>query len=261
MISCVRITVASLVASGLLVACAGNGAAADPPRLDDTAWVLSDLPGRTLAAGSRVTLRFEGGGATGSDGCNRYGLGYEAAGETIRIASSAGISTQMACPPEIMQQAEAFRAALGAASHFRIDGGNLQFLRDGAVVATLAPQSQVLADTKWEVTGYNNGRQAVVSVLNGTRLSIGFSADGKASGFAGCNRFSGTFESQGTSLSFGPVATTRMACASPDGVMEQEQAFLKALETVSTARFEGDRLELRTRDGALAMTLGRSPGE
>src|SRR5690606_5307243 len=108
---------------------------------------------------------------------------------------------------------------------------------------------------------YNNGRQAVVSVLNGTRLSIGFPADGKASGFAGCNRFSGTFESQGTSLSFGPVATTRMACASPDGIMEQEQAFLKALETVSIVRFEGDRLELRTRDGELAMTLGRSPGE
>lgn len=165
MISCVRITFVSLVASGLLVACAGNGAAADPPRLDDTAWVLSDLPGRTLA------------------------------------------------------------------------------------------------DTKWDVTGYNNGRQAVVSVLNGTRLSIGFPADGKASGFAGCNRFSGTFESQGTSLSFGPVATTRMACASPDGIMEQEQAFLKALETVSIVRFEGDRLELRTRDGELAMTLGRSPGE
>jgi heat shock protein HslJ len=37
--------------------------------------------------------------------------------------------------------------------------------------------------------------------------------------------------------------------------MEQEQQFLKALETVATMRMEGDRFELRTADGALAVTL------
>jgi heat shock protein HslJ len=46
-------------------------------------------------------------------------------------------------------------------------------------------------------------------------------------------------------------------CASPAGVMEQEQQFLKALETVTTARMEGDRLELRTATGALAATLAK----
>jgi heat shock protein HslJ len=43
--------------------------------------------------------------------------------------------------------------------------------------------------------------------------------------------------------------------------MEQEQQFLKALETVATARQEADRLELRTADDALAVSLGRLPTE
>jgi heat shock protein HslJ len=51
-----------------------------------------------------------------------------------------------------------------------------------------------------------------------------------------------------------------MMCTKPEGVMEQEQQFLKALETVATARFEGDRLELRTAEGALAITLTKAAG-
>jgi heat shock protein HslJ len=51
-----------------------------------------------------------------------------------------------------------------------------------------------------------------------------------------------------------------MMCANPERVMEQEQQFLKALETVATAGFEGDRLELRTATGALAMTLTKEGG-
>ena len=50
---------------------------------------------------------------------------------------------------------------------------------------------------------------------------------------------------------------TRRMCATP-GVMEQERFFLKALETVATMRMEGDGLELRTKDGALAVGLLRS---
>jgi len=43
-------------------------------------------------------------------------------------------------------------------------------------------------------------------------------------------------------------------------VMEQERQFLRALETVATARFEGDRLELRSAEGQLAVTLTKASG-
>lgn len=255
-----RLALAGIALAGLLPACAAVPPAAEPPSLDNTAWVLSALPGRTLVPGATVTLRFEAGRASGSDGCNRYAVPYTASGSTLKTEAG-GVSTQMACPPEVMQQAEAFMAGLTGAHSYRIEGEQLQLLgTDGAVRAGLAAQPKGLADTTWHVTGYNNGKQAVVSVLKDTTLTMAFSADGRVSGSAGCNLYSGSYTSSGAALSFGPAAATRKMCARPERIMEQEQQFLAALESVATVRQEGDRLELRTATGALAIAAtGAAP--
>jgi heat shock protein HslJ len=255
----IRLAIASMAFAVVFSACAAVPPAVDPPRLDGTAWVLSELPGRTLVPGSSVTLRFEDGRASGSDGCNRYGVAYSTSGSKFKVEPG-GMSTQMACAPELMQQATAFMASLTGAQAYRVDSGQLQLLgADGAVLARFAAQPEGLAGTAWLVTGFNNGRQAVVSVLNDTELTMEFSTDGRVAGSAGCNRYTGSFKQDGKALSFGPTAATRRMCVGPEGVMEQEQLFLKALETVATARLEADRLELRTADGALAVTLHGAP--
>lgn len=244
------------LASVLSAACTSMTSAPDLPDLDGTAWVLSSLQGRSLVEGATATLRFEGGRASGTDGCNRYATSYTADGSKLTFGT-AGAATMMACAPEVMEQARDFTSSLGKTSSHRIEGGQLQLLGpDGAVVASFAPQSLALAGTSWRVTSYNNGRQAVVSVLAGTGLSMAFAADGRVSGSAGCNNFMGTFTVSGSSLKLGPPATTRKMCAQP-GVMEQERQFLKALESVATIRQEGERAELRTADGALAVSLQR----
>lgn len=244
------------VASLLSTACTAMTSAPDIPNLDGTAWVLSALPGRSLVEGATATLRFEGGRASGTDGCNRYATSYAADGSKLKFDAT-GAATMMACPPAIMEQARAFTSSLDKTSSHRVEAGQLQLLGpDGAVVASLAPQSLALAGTSWRVTSYNNGRQAVVSVLADTQLSLSFAADGRVSGSAGCNNFMGTYTVSGSSLKLGPPATTRKLCAQP-GVMEQEQQFLKALESVATIRQEGERAELRTADGALAVSLQR----
>lgn len=66
------------------------------------------------------------------------------------------------------------------------------------------------------------------------------------SGFSGCNRYTGGFTSEGSSshgtpLRFGPLASTRRACADGD---QLEQAYLKALGDVDSYRIEGERLLL-----------------
>ncbi len=251
---------ALLASGGILSACTAMSPAGDPPELSGTAWVLSSLPGQSLLPDATVTARFEDGRVQGMDGCNRYTSPYTAAGSTLQVGPR-GASTQMACPPAVMKQAEAFMSALAGTRTYRIAAGQLQLLTaDGAVLATLAAQSHALAGTSWRVTGYNNGKQAVVSVLAGTGLTMAFSADGKVGGSAGCNRYTAAYASEGEKLTFGPAAVTRMMCARPERVMEQEQQFLRALETVATARFEGDRLELRTPQGALAATLTKDSG-
>ena len=93
---------------------------------------------------------------------------------------------------------------------------------------------------------------ANVSTIAGSRITLAFSADGGVSGSSGCNRFSGPWTLAGGALRVGPLRTTRMACE-PE-VMQQEAAFLAALQGATAVRREGERLELRTADGALAVT-------
>jgi heat shock protein HslJ len=249
--------VAAFAASLLCSACTTMSTGDSAVGLDGTAWVLAALPAQALVPGTNVTARFEGGRIQGTDGCNRYTVPYTATGRTLQVGSR-GAATLMACPPAVSKQAEAFMSALTRASSHRIEGGRLQLLAaDGAVLATFDAQSQTLAGTSWRVTAYNNGRQAVVSTLAGTNLTMGFASDGRVAGSAGCNNFTATYSLDGEKLAIGPAAATRRMCASPDRVMEQEAEFLKALGTVATARLEGDRLDLRTAGGQLAATLAK----
>ena len=251
-------TAAGFAAVCLLTTCAAMSPVSEKPDLNGTAWVLSALPGQSLLAESTPTLRFEGGRASGTDGCNRYTAPYTATASTLEIGPK-GASTQMACPPPVMKHATAFMSALMQARGYRLTADRLELVTaDGAVLATFAAQSQSLGGTSWNVTGYNNGKQAVVSVLTGTSLTMVFTGDGKVDGSAGCNRYTATYTSEGPRITFGPPAATRMMCVQPDGVMEQEQRFLKALETAATAHFEGDRLELRTAEGQLAVMLTKA---
>jgi hypothetical protein len=69
-------------------------------------------------------------------------------------------------------------------------------------------------------------------------------------GSAGCNRYTAAYEIDGDSISIGPAASTRMFCAEPEGVMEQETAYLAALELAASYAIQGDTLELWSAEGA-----------
>jgi heat shock protein HslJ len=252
----VRTTLLStLLVAALLGGCSAMPSAADVPPLDGTAWRLSSMPGRTWS-GAPATANFEGGRVQGSDGCNRYSAPFPAQGATFEVGSR-GVSTMMACPPETMKQAEAYMAALGGAKSYRVVNGQLELLAaNGSVLVTLAPQSRSLAGTAWQVTGINNGRQALVSLLGTTTVTMAFTADGGVAGYAGCNQYTARTEADGARFRFVAPATTRRMCPGA-GVMEQEQQFLKALEAVTTMRVEGDRLEFRDGTGALQVTAKR----
>jgi heat shock protein HslJ len=105
------------------------------------------------------------------------------------------------------------------------------------------------------VTGYNNGKQAVVGILAGSELTLAFAADGKLAGAAGCNNYTASFTTSGERIEIGQAAATRKVCSQPEGIMEQEDRFLNALASAATWRLDGDRLELRTAAGALALSL------
>jgi heat shock protein HslJ len=256
MIVALRALLAPCIAGAL--AASPVAMAAEPAPLAGTAWTLAAMPDASLVLGTTATLQFAAGRVQGSDGCNRFSAPITIAGDALEVGPR-GASTQMACPPAVMKQAQAFMQALQDARTWRVAGRELALLgADGAMLATFAAQSRDLAGTRWKVTGYNNGRQAVVSALGGTTLTMAFGDGGKVNGSAGCNRFSGRYTAAGDGkLVIDSVIATRKLCAQPEGVMEQERQFLDALRAVATARFEADRLELRKADGALAATLAK----
>lgn len=228
--------------------------------LAGTSWVATEVGGQPLVQDTTVTLQFGADGrATGSDGCNRYSTGYRVSGDSITF-SPAGAATLMACPEPIMQQAKAYQEALAATAAYQVENGALTLLDAGGVtVAAFAAQSTDLAGTSWNVISYNNGKQAVVSTLADVSLTANFGADGRVSGKAGCNNYTGAYTLSGKDgIQIGPLATTRKLCAEPAGVMEQEQQFVTAMSTAATFRMEADRLELRTADGALAVQFQRA---
>jgi heat shock protein HslJ len=62
------------------------------------------------------------------------------------------------------------------------------------------------------------------------------------SGFSGCNRFSGTYTLDGNAITFGPLASTRMACM--DSVNTIETKMLEALSNTNTINSENGSISL-----------------
>jgi heat shock protein HslJ len=226
--------------------------AAGAPTLEGPVWRLTELRGqdpKTLAALSPgVTLRFEAGRLQAFGGCNRFAGSYTREGELVRAGPLAG--TLMACPEPQMAVEAAVRSALAGALRPSLTGERLTLTREAdaepSLVFEMAPPPRLEGIT-WEVTGFNNGRQAVVSPVPGTALSVLFQ-DGSVTGHAGCNSFRASYTREGDRLAIGPAAATRMHCEG-EGVMEQERQFLAALETATRWALDRDMLDVHRADG------------
>lgn len=82
----------------------------------------------------------------------------------------------------------------------------------------------------------------------GARPTLRFSADqGSVSGGTGCNTYFGTVHGSGNSISFGPLATTKMMCF--DVLAVQEIQYLEMLSKVTSFSSNGANLMLNTSDG------------
>jgi heat shock protein HslJ len=198
-----------------------------------------------------LTLTFDNGRVSGRSGCNNFTGSYTAHDNNIKIGTMA--STRMACAHDVMVQEQQFLKALGSVVRWNIQGNELDMHRaddQRALTATQGPAPE-LSGT-WTVTGFNNGREAVVSPILNTHLTLAFE-NGRVSGRAGCNTFTATFTTEGNSIKIGRAAVTQKMCMDND-VMTQEQQFLKALESVVKWSVQGNELDMHRADGQRALT-------
>jgi heat shock protein HslJ len=108
--------------------------------------------------------------------------------------------------------------------------------REVALVKGVEPVVQgSLEGGPWLVEDLNGG-----GMIDNARIDLTFDpGDHGTSGVygkSGCNRFRGSWTQTGSTVKFGPLAGTMMACA--PALMELEQKFLKTMEAVTTVSYD-----------------------
>lgn len=272
-----------LMALAMIVACAPTGgepeaaAPTDPAKdngqvesndamknheLEGVRWVLVSY---LNAAGEMVdvlvdtepTAEFGPEGQMGGNGsCNSYFAGYTVDGESLAI-DEVGATLMYCEPAELMEQEADFMAALHNAASFAINGDQLEIRDAGGatLLSFVASAPFTLVGTDWTASMVNNGREAVTNVMSDAAITASFTEDGKLAGSAGCNNYTTTYTVDGQNITIQPPATTRKLCPEPEGVMEQEAAFVAMLPQAATYSISGNNLELRTAEGALIVSF------
>ncbi|VXB74714.1 Heat-shock protein (fragment) [Burkholderia sp. 8Y] len=128
--------------------------------------------------------------------------------------------------------------------------------------------TQLLDDTHWELTNWTeaNGQPRALPgrAVGSQPITLDFSTESgrrRASGFSGCNRYTGAYDLKDGKLSFGPLAGTRMACASSVGGAV-EQPYLDALAHVAKSGVQMNppqSLQLTLDNGAVLTFAERAP--
>lgn len=133
-------------------------------------------------------------------------------------------------------------------------GGLIAGLLVAGVAGGVAAQSMASA-TRLADSGWLLGQVGDTPVPSGTNADILFTGT-EVGGSAGCNRFSGTYTTDGASaLTFGPLATTMKLCDEATDAFEQ--SYLAALGMVASYAIDGDALTLSDGSGAAVLSYTR----
>jgi len=102
--------------------------------------------------------------------------------------------------------------------------------------------ADTLDGTSWTVTEMGG-----TPLVEGSAITVQFN-DGQIGGSAGCNSYGGTYEITEEGVQVSDLASTLMACTD-EGIMEQEQRFLDAVQNIDSFNVSGDQLSITSADG------------
>ena len=110
--------------------------------------------------------------------------------------------------------------------------------------ASLAIETQVV----WHLRSMTSADGQVLAIEDPSLFTLTLADDGKMNARADCNRASGGYRLSGSTLSIGPIASTRAYCSTAAPV---DQRFLQLLGGDNTATASGGILELSSPRGLL----------
>ncbi len=246
--------------------------------LEGTNWrlvTMGDIQSPTVPSqGGDFTAQFlppEGGPSglvVGSTGCNDYNAAYLANLNELKV-NLPNKTNNASCPASFWEQEQQFFLGLNAASTYRILGNTLQIPYDEgrqaltftAFVPQVTPPPSggpltPLNGTSWWLTMISG-----TPVIAGTETTAQFAinADGQTgtiSGSAGCNTYNAPITGV---LQIGPAAVTKIFCAEPEGLMDQESQYLAALQVANSFTLAYNQLLINTRNGWLVYYNSPAP--
>jgi peptidyl-Lys metalloendopeptidase len=124
-----------------------------------------------------------------------------------------------------------------------------------AACATAEPDQSpaggaVLPGTEWVLTSLAGN-----APMPGTQIALSFEEE-SLGGSGGCNTYRGSYAASEDSLALSDLYWTEMACLEPEGVLDQELAYLNTLNTVASYRVDAGQLALYDGAGTQVLVFG-----
>ena len=132
-----------------------------------------------------------------------------------------------------------------------IDGGTLRLTRDGLTIELEEESHAELLGTTWTLESILTGDTASSVPAGAQPATLDIAEDGTVTVFAGCNRGGAAVEVSGDTLTFSPLALTRMACRD-EGASTVEAAVVAVIDGEVEMALSGQTLTLTKGDKGLA---------
>jgi len=221
-------------------------ASTSPAALDGRTFLSTKVQGHDLVAGSTIRLTFKDGRIGINAGCNQMSGSSAVVDGHLKIGQM--MTTEMGCEPPLMAQ-DTWVGTFMDGAVVTLAGDTLT-LANGGVTMTLvdrvvADPDRPLEGTRWVLDGIVAG-DAVSSVPAGVTAGLTI-ANGQMQVETGCNTGNATVAVTATTLTIGPMALTKKACA-PDAT---------AVQNAMTAVLSG-QVEYAIDAGVLTLTAGQT---
>ncbi|MEV8399694.1 META domain-containing protein [Streptomyces niveus] len=231
---------------------AGSAVRTDLP-LTDVRWSIESLSvdGKKTAAPAGASVEIDSKGkASAQTGCNSIGAQVTIDGDTITVGEKE--TTLIGCPDELAVFEKALGGAFAGKLKAKVEDKKLTLTgADGDSIALSAEKPAPLVGTGWAVTSLvsDGTARSLPKDKKGEspKATLTFAEGGTVSGNLGCNGFSASAKVAGSTITFGPLKSTRRLCPEPG--MSVERELTKVLKGQVTYEVHHRELTLKTADG------------
>lgn len=231
---------------------AGSAVQSDLP-LTDVRWSIESLSvdGKKTAAPAGASVEIDSKGKVDArTGCNSIGAKATIDGDTITLGEKR--TTLIACPEELAAFEKALNGAFEGKLTAKVEDKKLTLTSAaGDTIAMSAEKPAPLVGTGWSVTSLVSDGTAgsLPKDKKGEtgKATLTFAKDGTVSGSLGCNTFSATAKTTDSTITFGPLKSTKRLCPEPGMSLERE--LMKVLDGKVTYEVHHRELTLKTADG------------